>query len=59
MRGRSSKNSFFDTRGPFRILQYANGNMFSTSHISATDEYWFKWTGRDQGIHLFRWYCNL
>jgi len=39
-------------------MQYYNGYMFSTSHISATDEYCFKCTGRDQGTHLLR-YFNL
>jgi hypothetical protein len=48
------KSSLLDAEVPLRILQYANGYMFSTSHISVTKEYCFKWTVTDQGTHLFR-----
>ena len=35
---------------PLWILQYANGYTFRTNHISATDEYCFKWTGRAKAL---------
>jgi len=44
---------------PGEHFKFCNMSMGSTPHISATNEYCFKWTSRYQGINLFRRYFNL
>ena len=47
------KTAFSTPGGYFEFCNMPVGNLFSTSYISAFDEYCFEWIGRDQATYLF------